>query len=186
MKIGILGASRIAIDAVVGPARSIDGVEVSGIASRDPKDARSYAAKHAIPHAYADYGELMADPAIDLIYVGTPPSTHADLALAAVRAGKPALVEKPFSLTSQEARCVYDASSGDLSGLPPILSMTSTRDQLLSQTVLMDLALRRAGVGADLRVYEGMMHAFWALIECPETEEALAAQADFLARHLRA
>jgi monoterpene epsilon-lactone hydrolase len=73
---------------------------------------------------------------------------------------------------------------GDLSGFPPTMLMTSTRDQLLSQTVLMDLALRTAGVKPDLRVYEGMMHAFWAWIECPETEVALAAQADFLARHL--
>jgi epsilon-lactone hydrolase len=75
---------------------------------------------------------------------------------------------------------------GDLSGLPPMLLMTSTRDQLLSQTVLADLALRRAGVTVDLRVYEGMMHAFWAWIECPETEVALAAQADFFASHLAA
>lgn len=73
---------------------------------------------------------------------------------------------------------------GDLSGLPPILAMSSTRDQLLSATVLADLALRQAGVPVDLRVYEGMMHAFWAWIECPETEVALAAQADFFMQHL--
>lgn len=73
---------------------------------------------------------------------------------------------------------------GDLSGLPPMLLMTSTRDQLLSHTLLADAALRRAGVDVDLRVYEGMAHAFWAWIECPETEVALAAQADFFSRHL--
>jgi acetyl esterase/lipase len=73
---------------------------------------------------------------------------------------------------------------GDLSGLPPVLSMTSTRDQLLSQTVLADHALRRAGVERDLLVYEGMMHAFWAWIECPETDDALHAQAAFFAKHL--
>lgn len=77
-------------------------------------------------------------------------------------------------------------SHGDLSGLPPMLLMTSTRDQLLSHTVLADLALRRAGVDVDLRVYEGMAHAFWAWIECPETDVALAAQADFFTRHLAA
>jgi monoterpene epsilon-lactone hydrolase len=75
---------------------------------------------------------------------------------------------------------------GDLTGLPPMLLMTSTRDQLLSQTVLADLALRSAGVAVDLRVYEGMMHAFWAWIECPETEVALAAQAEFFMKHLAA
>lgn len=73
---------------------------------------------------------------------------------------------------------------GDMSGFPPILLMTSTRDQLLSQTVLADLALRRANVETDLRVYEGMMHAFWAWIECPESDDALTAQAAFLTKHL--
>lgn len=73
---------------------------------------------------------------------------------------------------------------GDLSGLPPTLLMTSTRDQLLSQTVRFHLALRKAGVDADLMVYEGMLHAFWAYMECPETEDALAEQAAFFSRHL--
>ncbi|KQS02317.1 hypothetical protein ASG11_16275 [Sphingomonas sp. Leaf357] len=75
---------------------------------------------------------------------------------------------------------------GDLTGLPPMLLMASTRDQLLSHTLIVDRALRAAGVPVDLRVYEGMMHAFWAWIECPETDTALAAQADFFVRHLPA
>lgn len=74
---------------------------------------------------------------------------------------------------------------GDLSGLPSIMLMTSTRDQLLSHTILADLALRAAGVEVDLRVYEGLAHAFWGWIECPETEIALAAQAEFFVKHLR-
>ena len=75
---------------------------------------------------------------------------------------------------------------GDLTGFPPCMLMTSTRDHLLSHTVMADLSLRQAGVAVDLRVYEGLVHAFWAWIECPETEIALAAQAEFFARHLAA
>jgi monoterpene epsilon-lactone hydrolase len=74
---------------------------------------------------------------------------------------------------------------GDLSGLPPTMLMTSTRDQLLSHTILADLALRQAGVDVDLRVYEGLAHAFWGWIDCPESEIALAAQAEFFLKHLR-
>lgn len=74
---------------------------------------------------------------------------------------------------------------GDLAGLPPTMLMTSTRDQLLSHTILVDLALRNAGVPVDLRVYEGMGHAFWGWIDCPESEVALAAQAEFFAKHLQ-
>lgn len=73
---------------------------------------------------------------------------------------------------------------GDLTGLPPMMLMASTRDQLLSHTLITDAALRRAGVAVDLRVYEGMMHAFWAWIDCPETDAALSAQAGFMAHHL--
>ena len=91
-----------------------------------------------------------------------------------------------YSVGTDRADPLLSPIYGDLTGLPPVMAMTSTRDQLLSQTVLMDLALRQAGVEVDLRVYEGMAHAFWAWIECPETEAALAAQAAFLAKHLRA
>ena len=71
---------------------------------------------------------------------------------------------------------------GDRSSLPPMVLMSSTRDLLLSQTAL---ALLKAGVKADLRVYEGMPHAFWAPPDAPETDDALAAQAQFLKTHLK-
>lgn len=74
---------------------------------------------------------------------------------------------------------------GDLAGLPPMLLMTSTRDQLLSHTASLHLALLDAGVAAELRVYEGMPHAFWSYLEAPETDAAFAAQAAFLGRHLQ-
>jgi len=89
-----------------------------------------------------------------------------------------------YTVGTERADPLLSPIYGDLSGFPPTLLMTSTRDQLLSQTVLADLALRRAGVETDLRVYEGMLHAFWAWIECPETDDALAAQAAFFAKHL--
>ncbi|MCU6455547.1 alpha/beta hydrolase [Sphingomonas sp. A2-49] len=73
---------------------------------------------------------------------------------------------------------------GDLRGLPPILLMTSTRDQFLSQTVMLHEALIAADVPTELRVFEGMTHGFWTSIDVPESRTALAAQAAFLGRHL--
>lgn len=73
---------------------------------------------------------------------------------------------------------------GPLDGLCPTLLLSSTRDILLSQTARLHLALRHAGNDASLFVYEGMPHAFWALVDCPETEAALSVQADFLARRV--
>lgn len=69
---------------------------------------------------------------------------------------------------------------GPLNGLCPTLLMTSTRDILLSQTARLHLALATAGNDAKLFVYEGMPHAFWAFADCPETDAALALQAEFL------
>lgn len=73
---------------------------------------------------------------------------------------------------------------GDLSNLPPALLLTSTRDQLLSSTVILHRAMRRAGVAAELEVYDGLPHAFWGWIDCPETDEAFDSMAAFFKRHL--
>lgn len=73
---------------------------------------------------------------------------------------------------------------GDLSSLPPTLLLTSTRDQLLSSTVILHRALRRSGVAAELEVYDGLPHAFWGWVDCPETEEAFDSMASFFGRHL--
>jgi len=73
---------------------------------------------------------------------------------------------------------------GDLSGFPPALLISSTRDVFLSQTVILHLALRRAGNQADLIVFEGLPHAFWSWLELPEGSEAFDEMADFFDRAL--
>jgi acetyl esterase/lipase len=73
---------------------------------------------------------------------------------------------------------------GDLSGFPPTLLVSGTRDALLSATSLFHRALRRAGVEADLVVFEAMPHAHWLTLHLPETREALAVMADFFKARL--
>jgi len=70
----------------------------------------------------------------------------------------------------------------DLHGMPPSLLVTSTRDLLLSDTVLFQLALLRAGNDAQLVVFEALPHAFWYHFQLPETKEALQLMADFFDR----
>jgi monoterpene epsilon-lactone hydrolase len=72
----------------------------------------------------------------------------------------------------------------DLHGLPPTLCMTGTRDLFLSGTSNFHRALLRAGVDADLVVFEGMSHAHWYMIGIPEATEALEIQAHWLDRKL--
>lgn len=70
---------------------------------------------------------------------------------------------------------------GDLSGFPPTLLVTGTRDAVLSSTASMHRALLRAGVEADLVVFEAMPHAHWYNIALPEAREAI----DIMVRHFR-
>ncbi len=72
---------------------------------------------------------------------------------------------------------------GDLSGFPPTLCLSSGRDILLSGTVNLHRALGDAGVAAELVIYDGLPHAFWANMLAPESDDAFRRMAGFLSRH---
>lgn len=72
----------------------------------------------------------------------------------------------------------------NLKGFPPTLFVTSTRDILLSGTTRLHRAFLRAGVDADLVVFEALPHAFWYDYQLPETKEALGIMAKFFDRNL--
>jgi predicted dehydrogenase len=109
IRIGILGAARIAPSAVVRPARRVRGIEVVAIAARDPKRAAAFAAKHGIPRVIASYEELVVAPDIDAVYNPLPNGLHGRWTMAATSAGKHVLCEKPFTANAQEARAVAAA-----------------------------------------------------------------------------
>ena len=73
---------------------------------------------------------------------------------------------------------------GNLSGFPPTLFVTSGRDLLLSGTTILHRAYLRAGVDAELVVFEALPHAFWNNPELPESKEANALMAKFFLKHL--
>lgn len=73
---------------------------------------------------------------------------------------------------------------GDLSQFPPTLLLTGTRDLVLSAASTFHRALRRAGVDADLFVFEAMPHGFWYSLQLPETREAIAIMSRFFLAHL--
>jgi predicted dehydrogenase len=115
LRVGVLGAARIAPLAIVKPAARVDGVTVSAVAARDPERARTFAAKHGIPRVHPSYDELVADPEIDAVYIPLPNALHAEWTLEALAAGKHVLCEKPF--TSNEAEAARVADAAEQSGL---------------------------------------------------------------------
>ncbi len=110
IRIGLLGASRIARTAVIAPARDNPGFIVAAVAARDPDRARAYAAEHDIPHVAEDYAALVRRDDLDLIYNGLPPAGHAQWTIAALEAGKTVLCEKPFARDAAEARSMVRAA----------------------------------------------------------------------------
>ena len=106
---GVLGTAGIAATVVPAIGRSEHG-QVGAIASRDLGRARDQARLLGIPTAYGSYDELLADPAIDAVYIPLPNFLHRDWVLAAVAAGKHVLCEKPMAVTAGEAREMVDAA----------------------------------------------------------------------------
>ena len=114
IRIGILGAAKIAPGALIEPAKGRQDIHIVAVAARDPARAQAFADQHGIPIAVAGYEWLIERDDIDAIYNALPPSRHADLTIAALQSGKHVLCEKPFALNAAEAQAmVLAASSAD-------------------------------------------------------------------------
>jgi len=103
LRIGILGAARIAPNALLMPARLVPGVQIVAVAARDPTRAARFAAEHQIPQVHASYAALIDDHAIDAIYNPLPNHLHGEWTIRALRAGKHVLCEKPIAANAAEA-----------------------------------------------------------------------------------
>jgi predicted dehydrogenase len=123
LRIGIIGAARVATYAMIAPAAKRRDVELAGVAARDPARAAAYAREHGIARSFGDYAAMVNDPGIDLIYVATPPAFHLAHARLAIAAGKPVLVEKPFTRNSAEAATLLNEARA--AGVPIFEAMHS-------------------------------------------------------------
>ncbi len=110
IRIAILGAARIGPLALLQPAAVHPAVEVAAVAASDRTRAEAYAAAHGIPRAVDSYRALIEAPDVDAIYNALPPASHAIWSIAALRAGKHVLCEKPFAMNASEARQMVDAA----------------------------------------------------------------------------
>ncbi|MGD0747806.1 MAG: Gfo/Idh/MocA family oxidoreductase [Acidimicrobiales bacterium] len=113
LRIGILGAAKIAPVALVKPARRTGRATVVAVAARDRTRAEEFARKHQIPRVLGSYAELVGDPDIDAVYNPLPNGLHGYWTIAALRAGKHVLCEKPFTANADEARTVAEATNAN-------------------------------------------------------------------------
>ena len=105
LRIGILGCANIAKQ-FTRDVRESGKVSVDAVASRNAGTAAAYAAANGIARHHGSYEALLADPAIDAIYIPLPNSLHAEWAVKAAARGKHILCEKPLALGLAEAQAM--------------------------------------------------------------------------------
>jgi dihydrodiol dehydrogenase / D-xylose 1-dehydrogenase (NADP) len=98
---GILSAGKISSDFAKAIAIT-EGAECAAVAARNGDKAADFAKMHNIPTSYGSYDELLNDPNIDVVYVGSIADQHAKMAKQSLLAGKPTVVEKPLTLSATE------------------------------------------------------------------------------------
>jgi 1,5-anhydro-D-fructose reductase (1,5-anhydro-D-mannitol-forming) len=107
---GIIGTGGIANSAMAPAINALkDAGHLVAAVSRDRGRADEFAARHGARRAYTEYADLLGDREVDVVYIATPNALHAEQALAAARAGKHVLCDKPLALTVADARAVVDA-----------------------------------------------------------------------------
>ena len=101
LRVGIIGTGWIAEKAAI-TLNGLAECEAYAVGSRTLEKAEAFANKWNIAKAYGSYAELIADPDVDLIYIGTPHSHHFDVTREALLADKPCLVEKAFMANARQ------------------------------------------------------------------------------------
>jgi predicted dehydrogenase len=112
LRIGVMGCGNIARQFVAAVASS-PHVRVAAAASRDPAKSADFAKTFGIERAQGSYEALLADPALDIIYVPLPNTMHLEWVVKAAQSGKHVLSEKPLALTLAEARTMFAAAKAN-------------------------------------------------------------------------
>jgi predicted dehydrogenase len=89
----------------------LTGHVVTAVGSRSQDSADAFAATHGIQNAHPSYEALVADPEVDVIYIGTPHPFHFENTKLALEAGKHVLLEKPFTINAAEAQALVELAA---------------------------------------------------------------------------
>lgn len=112
VKWGIISTANIGVRKVIPGMLKSKEIDIVAISSRDRKTAGKWAKTLGIPKAYGSYEEMLADPEIEAVYNPLPNHLHVPLTLAAAKAGKHVLCEKPIAITAKEAEKLKKARKG--------------------------------------------------------------------------
>jgi predicted dehydrogenase len=108
INVGLIGSGFVS-DIHAASLAQVPGARVLAAASPTKENVEAFARRLEIPHAHTDYRKLLEMPEIDVISIGSPNDTHAEITLAAAAAGKHVICEKPLCMTLAEAEAMVEA-----------------------------------------------------------------------------
>ena len=144
---GLIGPGFIAahhIDAV----RRLGEVEIVGIAGSSADSANKRARELGVARAYAHYQELLADPAVHVVHNTTPNHLHREISLAALRAGKHVISDKPLASSVEESRELFEAARD--AGLANVVTFNYRGHALVQQARAM---IAKGKLGAPVLIH---------------------------------
>jgi predicted dehydrogenase len=160
-KIGfaVVGLGSIAKSSVLPAFANCKNARLAALVGRDEKIAARLAADFHAPHVYSAerYSDCLANPLVEAVYIATPPGTHLGLAVAAARAGKHVLCEKPLAATVGQAAEIVEACRTN-----GVLLMTAYRKHFEPSTLFIRKVLRDGALG---RI--DMVHAVFSELHVP-------------------
>jgi predicted dehydrogenase len=107
---GIIGCGNVT-EVKSGPAfNKVQNSKLIAVMRRDASLAEDYARRHNVPRYYSDAQDLINDKEINAVYIATPPSSHAEYAIASIKARKPVYIEKPMAMNYAECLKINKAS----------------------------------------------------------------------------
>lgn len=116
IKWGFIGCGAVT-EKKSGPAfRKVENSDVVAVMRRDAEKAKDYARRHRINRWYDSASNLINDPEVNAVYIATPPGSHAEYAIASMKAGKPVYIEKPMAASYEE--CIQINQVSKETGIP--------------------------------------------------------------------
>ena len=165
IRVGLIGAGRNTRDRHIPGFHQVDGVEIVAVANRSRESGRQVADQFNIPTVYDNWQELLEDPTIDAVCIGTWPYMHRVLTLASLDAGKHVLCEARMAASAGEARDMLDASRARPDLVTQIVPspLTFRVDNLLQQKIAEGyvgdvLAVSVQSLGTGFMEANGPMH----------------------------